>query len=511
MTAVGARPTCAVPARPSRPPASALAVVSLTVAAAGLVGLAVLSAVPALQSPPWHWVGLALVATATCSAAPVLPAAWRDVWRRSVTLDVVGAVTLVAAVGGAVLAEVDQRRWAAHLTVVVVAVVVLAVRTVTERAGHRDAAPRWYPLVVLGAAALTAVVWLVLEGGRGGLSVGTAVLAAGTGAIGIATAVPLLVLGSVGGRVGVRVGDVRALAASRSVDLLVLDGLATVTDGKQVKEVDPIQDKYLRDLRWFAGALSHASDHPTGRAIAKLSAMRGNLTRVEQVPGLGISGSVDRHPVRVGRPSWLGLPDADAGPDTAIETVGVEVDLRPLGTITVVDIVPDSAAKAVAELEADGVSTVLVTSASMPRAAAVAEKAGVPEVRAGSASPPDTVDSVVRVARDRTATGARVALLTSRQSAEFPEVLVIGPDSGGDGGAEVFVYETDTVHAVTALRLLRRADASVRRNRAGALAAHGVLITLAASGLLPPLLAALAALAVVAVVTVFSLVTHTPS
>jgi hypothetical protein len=41
----------------------------------------------------------------------------------------------------------------------------------------------------------------------------------------------------------------------------------------------------------------HAAEDPIGRAIARLST-RGRLSGVERSPGLGMSGSVDRHPVR---------------------------------------------------------------------------------------------------------------------------------------------------------------------------------------------------------------------
>ncbi|MBM7516295.1 HAD family hydrolase [Nocardioides nitrophenolicus] len=111
-----------------------------------------------------------------------------------------------------------------------------------------------------------------------------------------------------------------------------------------------------RNLRWFAGALGHAAQDPVGRALAQLAG-RGRLSGVEDHGCNGISGSVDRHPVHLGPPEWLGM----AGRDDLGVTVGVKVDARPIGYITVGDDVRADARSGVDRLRSLGVETVLLS------------------------------------------------------------------------------------------------------------------------------------------------------
>lgn len=144
-----------------------------------------------------------------------------------------------------------------------------------------------------------------------------------------------------------------------AVSAVSLD-LSTLTSGElKVTSVDPIDPEHERNLRWFAGALGHAAHDPVGRAVAKLST-RGRLTNVREVPGAGISGSVDRHPVRIGAPDWIETtpldPDTDTDADDAATTVSVEVDERALGKITLREVLRDDAAAGVAALGNLGVA-----------------------------------------------------------------------------------------------------------------------------------------------------------
>lgn len=172
---------------------------------------------------------------------------------------------------------------------------------------------------------------------------------------------------------GIGVGSSDALEAAARVDVLVLDASGTVTTGSlRVVQVEPIDPEHDRNLRWFAAALAHTSDSPVEQAVAKLAA-RGRVTDVVATPGLGLSGAVDRHPVRLGRPDWIGLVALD-GIGT---TVGVEVDGRPLGRLVVADVVREHAAEVVGSLASDGVRVELVSAGPAVDTAHVAEQSGV--------------------------------------------------------------------------------------------------------------------------------------
>lgn len=169
---------------------------------------------------------------------------------------------------------------------------------------------------------------------------------------------------------GLARGDFATLAG---LDAVTFDKLRTITTGELVViSVDPIKEDADRDLRWFAGALEHHAAHPIGRAIAKLST-RGNVTGVQEVAGYGISGSVDRHPVRIGRPSWLGIDAADE----VGAVVAVEVDSRTMGTITVADEAEPAAASHLGRLQSLGVTPIYMSADPMARAKDLANRVGV--------------------------------------------------------------------------------------------------------------------------------------
>ncbi len=323
--------------------------------------------------------------------------------------------------------------------------------------------PWWFLPAAAAVAVLAAVGHGLVQDWSTGAYVGLAVvIAAAPGALATAVFAPALIARRRGAAVGIRLLDRSALADAAAVDTLLLDGLDTLVNGRHVASVDPLEESNLRNLRWFAGALEHTSDHPIGHAIARLAA-RGNVTGVEHHPGLGISGSVDRHPVRVGEPAWIGMPTTADGPGI---TVAVEVDARPLGTITVVDTVRPDAEDAVATLSDLGVTTVLVSSSPGARARAVADQVGVNEVVDGGLNA--TVE----------ARGPGVAALTTGPMPPGAR-LTIGPCSNQ--------LQTDDCGIATGAAAVQLCRDTVRVTRLGvrfALGFHTVLITLAATGLL---------------------------
>lgn len=190
-----------------------------------------------------------------------------------------------------------------------------------------------------------------------GLLGALAVVLAGLGAWWAARPVVLSSVQRRSGDANARVSGKRALNVLERVDTLVMDPVGTITMGElSVVSVEPIDPAHDRSLRWFAGALQHTSDDPVARAIARL-ASRGRVTDVEHVPGIGSTGSVDRHPVRVGRPDWIGVEGLDDGWS---RVVAVEVDGKAMGRITVADTVRDQAAPTTAALTEAGWRVVLV-------------------------------------------------------------------------------------------------------------------------------------------------------
>lgn len=218
------------------------------------------------------------------------------------------------------------------------------------------------PLIVTAidivAAAVTWLGWHAAGHGGARAAIAVLLLATPIGMV-LATVLPRVLTQRVGHRLGVTSLDDSLLEQWGGVRTLVIDPFRTLTTGNLVvTDVHPVDPDHERNLRWFAGALAHSYDDPIGRAVAKLAG-RGRLTNVAQEPGLGIRGSVDRHPVRVGHPQWIGVPE---NPAVRVGTaVAVDVDQRPLGQIVVAEEVRLDAARQLDRLRRSGLTPALAS------------------------------------------------------------------------------------------------------------------------------------------------------
>ncbi|MEH3034326.1 MAG: HAD family hydrolase [Aeromicrobium erythreum] len=429
--------------------------------------------VPDLHVDGWRWILVGLVATAcTLLALPLHRAAVAELLARRLLPAGLASVTVVACAAGAVVAVTQDRTTTPALTAVAVSTLTVTALWLRGGVSFLDA-PAWYGPAALGAALTAGLAWGLVQDVGAGRDAALAVLVgAAPAAQLVAGPLALVAARRRGTGAGYTLPDQQAVLATPLVDTIALDLAGTVTTGDlTVVSVDPVEPDHDRNLRWFAGALEHASEHRIGRAIAGLSA-RGRLSNVEQQPGTGISGSVDRHPVRVGAPDWLGIA-AEPGLWT---TVGVEVDARVLGTITVAEHVRPDAAEGVAALRALGLDVVLLSPERPDRTAEVARQSGISTVHAG-------LDDAGRdaVLESLAADGRRLAVAGLPSQRALVDVEDLG------------VRDHAVTRVAAALTASRQAVATGRRARRLALLLGGIGIGLGASGAVPPWAAAIVA------------------
>ncbi len=438
-----------------------------------------MATVPSAQPPQWPWVaaGLAVVA-ALLGTLPVHAAAARRLARGQVDAAALASLCLLVGVGASIDAAArDGRVMLAVATAISAATVsILTPLLVTSFLPTRA----WYTGCVVVLALGAAVAWWVLDGAGPARDVLVATLLASAPAAHLAAGPWALHSARHAVRDhGVTLPDPDVLPRAAGIDAVVLDKDGTLTTGGlTVVSVDAFERDHDRNLRWFAGALEHASGHRVGQAIASLSA-RGRLSAVHE-DAHGIRGSVDRHPVRVGAPDWIGV----SAPDTIWTTVGVEVDARPLGLITVADEVRPQAADAVQTLRTMGVGITAVSADRPPRLHEVAAEAGVEDVVSLS-HPEESAD------------------VADRLRQEGHEVLTLGPGAtGGLDADDLGLPDHDITRVSHALHAARRAVTSATAARRLATAVGLLGVTVVASGTLgtaAPLAAALGAAALTGV------------
>ncbi|MEU8762007.1 heavy metal translocating P-type ATPase [Streptomyces sp. NPDC048659] len=318
-------------------------------------------------------------------------------------------------------------------------------------------------------------------------------------ALGLATPTALMVGTGRGAQLGILIKGPEVLESTRRVDTVVLDKTGTVTTGAmRLTEVYAYEGVDRSELLRLAGALEHSSEHPVARAVAAGAAEElGELPvpkTFENVPGLGVRGSVDGHLVLVGRTALLAaeeiaVPEGATGPGV----VHVAWDGRARGTLTVADTVKETSAEAVARLRALGLRPVLLTGDGREAAERVAAEVGIDEVIA-EVLPQDKVDVVRRLQAE----GGTVAMVgdgvndaAALATADLGLAMGTGTDAAIEA-SDLTLVRGDLRVAADAIRLSRRTLATIKGNLGWAFGYNVAALPLAAAGLLNPMIAGLA-------------------
>lgn len=448
--------------------------------------------------PSWHdaglrWLPLALITPLVLwCALPVHISAIRGLLRGTWTPDIIATTGIWAAYAWSIHAVATERTNTHLVPVALATALMVTVQCISEETGSGEpygSPPAWLVPGLLLAAVATMAAWWIVEGASTASTTTLSVLlVASPAALQLAGPAALLVGARRGATLGMTVSGTDASAASCRIDTIVLDKDGTVTTGElTVVSIDPIDPDHERNMRWFAGALEHTSEHRIGRAIAKLSA-RGRVTNIVHQPGLGISGSVDRHPVRVGSPSWIGT---EVGVDLGTH-VGVEVDGRVLGSITVADTLRADAREGVDGLRELGLDTILVSDGRQPDTEDLAHRAGITTCHSetGSEQRLALVHRLQAEGRVVAMVGGRGPNAAAMQAADL--ALSEGEDAptGGIALADISVLNTSR-----AIGLSRATSTATLTNRRWAVAGMLTPLPFAAAGLIDPEYAALFALA----------------
>jgi Cu+-exporting ATPase len=361
--------------------------------------------------------------------------------------------------------------------------------------------------VVLTLAAATVTGWLV-AGRPAGAAITAAVavlVVACPCALGLATPTAILVGTGRGAALGIFIKGPQALESTQRVDTVVFDKTGTLTEGRmRLVQVQPVPGVPEDELLAVAGAVEHASEHPTAAAITTAAAHRtGQLAPVtgfEALPGLGARGSVGGRAVVLGRAGMLAeygynVPEFLENQRHQLEDRGATVvlvgwDGAAQGLLAVADQVRASGRAAVTALRRLGLQPILVTGDNARTTAAVAAEVGIDTVVA-EALPEDKVEVVRRLQRE----GRTVAVVgdgindaAALAAADLGMAIGRGTDAAIEA-ADIVLGREHLLVVADAVRLARRTHRTIRWNLVWAFGYNVAALPLAMTGLVNPLIA----------------------
>jgi heavy metal translocating P-type ATPase len=366
-------------------------------------------------------------------------------------------------------------------------------RTSVERAVDRAA--RLFIPAVLAVGVLTFAGW-EWRTGRPAESLMHAIavlVIACPCALGIATPLALTAAVAAASQRGILVSDTRVLETIRAIDMVVLDKTGTATFGEfSLLRVEGDASR-MAEL----AAVEAYSEHPIAKALRPgvSGAAAGLAARdVEIHAGMGISGEVDGRRYHIGNPrlmETLGIALPEVPPEPGITLVYFAWDGAVRGHLALGDRIRPEAARLCAGLRSRGVRTLLLSGDAAATTEAIARAIGAEEFL-GEATPDRKVDMI----RDLQARGIRVAFLgdgvndaPSLAQADLGIALGSGADIAIEAAPLVLMGKSlDAV--IDTLDLARRTFRIVRQNLFWAFVYNAAGISLAAAGVLTPIMAA---------------------
>lgn len=308
----------------------------------------------------------------------------------------------------------------------------------------------------------------------------------------LAIAVPLTVVAAIGAasRQGALVKGGAAVEELGRIKVIALDKTGTLTRNKpQVVATAVVDGITQAEALRIAAALEARSEHPLAQAILAAAEDIAPASEVTAIAGHGIQGHLDGTAIRLGKPSWVPpgpLTDEVARLQAEGATVVVlERDGRVIAAIAVRDELRPEAGEAVQLLDRIGIQVAMLTGDNQRTADALAAQAGITTVHA-ELLPEDKARLLPELAA-----GKPIAMVGDGVN-DAPALATadIGIAMGAMGTdvaietADVALMGEDLRHLPQVLAHSRHARRIMVQNIGFSLAIIGVLIPLAAFGVL---------------------------
>ncbi len=353
-------------------------------------------------------------------------------------------------------------------------------------------------VVAVGAGIVTFLAWYVganapfIQALTFAIS---AVVIACPDALGLATPTAVAVGTGLGARHNILIKDAATLEGVSRIDTIVLDKTGTLTLGvPQVTDVAPVDGVAASRLLAVAASVSASSNHPLSQATVRYVAAHGGAVPVvsdaRNVPGLGVQGTVDGALALVGNAAFLKETGVDASSLQAradgFTAAGASLTFvahggNLLGVLGIKDAVRPTALHAIKELQALGVTPVLMSGDARATAERVARDVGIERVFA-EVRPEAKAEHVKRLQGEGHVTamvGDGVNDAPALAQADIGIAIGAGTDVAIQA-AQVVLMKSDPADIARAIRLSKATVRKMRQNLAWASVYNVLAIPVAA-------------------------------
>ena len=365
------------------------------------------------------------------------------------------------------------------------------------------------PVVILIALA-TFIAWWII-GGDVQVAIINAVavlVIACPCALGLATPTAIMAGTGVGAQHGILIKDAEALETAHRVSLVAFDKTGTLTEGKpRVVELKAINED-INALLHLAASLQTGSEHPLARAVLdkaqQLSIKASPVTEFKTLAGRGISGRIKANAtlylgnsrlmqelgVDISSVSKITQDWSAQGRTVSWLACGESAAINLVGVFAFGDQIKANAQQAIAQLQAIGIKTALITGDNIGSATMVAQKLGIDNVMA-DVLPADKANIV----NDFKQQGYVVAMVgdgindaPALATADVGIAMSTGTDVAMHT-AGITLMQGNPALVADALDISRRTYNKIKQNLFWAFIYNLVGIPLAAMGLLNPVIA----------------------
>ncbi len=354
----------------------------------------------------------------------------------------------------------------------------------------------WY---ALGAAFLTAVVWVFVDGPDMAVArVVTVLVIACPHALGLAIPLVVSIATERAARGGVLIKDRLALESMRNIDSVLFDKTGTLTKGDpSVLEVETVGQLTTNEVLALAAATESASEHPLAKAIVRAAEERTvqlpSAYAFSSSPAVGVTATVEGQHIRVGGPYLLQelglreLPVADTWRDEGAIILHVVRDGTVIGGLKLADEIRPESYDTVKALHQLDIEVVMITGDAEAVAHQVGRQLGIDRVFAG-VRPEDKAAKVAQLQAE----GKRVVMVGDGVNdapalAQSDVGIAIG--AGTDvaiASAGVILASSDPRSVLSVIELSNAAYRKMKQNLWWA-AGYNLLAVPLAAGILAPI------------------------